>query len=47
MNLKYFLAHETVWLGEFPYRLLPCFSQDTFFLLIRSNDHIAKLAEYF
>ena len=46
-----FLAHhETVWLEECPLSFAPIFFAryvDDIFLLIRSNDHIIKLAEYF
>ena len=46
-----FLAHhETVWLEECPLSFAPIFFAryvDDIFLLIRSNDHITKLAEYF
>ena len=46
-----FLAHyETLWLEECPLSFAPIFFAryvDDIFLLIRSNDHIIKLAEYF
>ncbi len=46
-----FLAHhETVWLEECPLSFAPIFFAryvDDIFVLIKSNDHIAKLAEYF
>ena len=46
-----FLAHhETVWLEECPLSFAPIFFAryvDDIFVLIRSSDHIVKLAEYF
>ena len=46
-----FLAHhETVWLEECPLSFAPIFFAryvDDIFVLIRSNEHIIKLAEYF
>ena len=46
-----FLAHhESVWLEECPLSFAPMFYAryvDDIFVLIRSNDHITKLAEYF
>ena len=42
--------HETVWLEECPLSFAPIFYAryvDDIFVLIRSNEHILKLAEYF
>ena len=46
-----FLAHhETIWLEECPLSYAPIFFAryvDDIFVLVRSNEHVAKLAEYF
>ena len=46
-----FLAHhETIWLEECPLSFTPIFFAryvDDIFVLVRSNEHVAKLAEYF
>ena len=46
-----FLAHhETVWLEECPLSFAPIFFAryvDDIFILVRANEHVAKLAEYF
>ena len=46
-----FLSHyETIWLEECPLSFAPIFYAryvDDIFVLIRSNEHILKLAEYF